>query len=280
MRLRPLELPGHGFREAEPLPYAPGSASDLARWHEGSAEADGAMPSFAGLCAGRDAEVRALCDAIEPLLDKPFAIFGFSNGALLGYLMVIELQRRGAPPPLRLMCACRGAPHTVRIRVDELTALMRLDDAATIEWAEQSGVLARKEVRRTEVSARFAPTTRSDMPLGILEAGTRVAEPPCNQLQSAPGTEARAANPPRLTSCPLTVLLGDEDAMWPSEVYGAHWLEVAGEAEGSLRHVTVRGAAHHQLQCWPRMREAAFAEVADGLALRASGPARETGRAE
>ena len=52
-----------------------------------------------------------MADAIEPYLDRPYAVFGYSMGALLGFELVRELRRRGAPMPEKLFVAARVAPQ-------------------------------------------------------------------------------------------------------------------------------------------------------------------------
>ena len=59
----------------------------------------------------------------------------------MGFLVAIELQRRGLPPPLRVFCSCRGAPHICSRPLEELKALYLMDDASTIAWAERAGEL-------------------------------------------------------------------------------------------------------------------------------------------
>ncbi len=58
-----------------------------------------------------DAAVAALADAIRPELDRPFALFGYSMGALLGFELARELRRRGAPLPDQVHVAARAAPQ-------------------------------------------------------------------------------------------------------------------------------------------------------------------------
>jgi medium-chain acyl-[acyl-carrier-protein] hydrolase len=49
--------------------------------------------------------------ALRPFLDRPFALFGYSLGALLAFEVVRELRRRGAPLPVCLFMAAMRAPH-------------------------------------------------------------------------------------------------------------------------------------------------------------------------
>jgi len=52
--------------------------------------------------------VRGIVSAIEPLLDKPYAFFGHSMGAVLAFEAARQLRTR---PPLRLFVSGREAPH-------------------------------------------------------------------------------------------------------------------------------------------------------------------------
>lgn len=53
----------------------------------------------------------ALHDALLPHLERPFAFFGHSNGALMAFELARALRRSGGPMPLRLFASGRGAPH-------------------------------------------------------------------------------------------------------------------------------------------------------------------------
>ncbi len=46
---------------------------------------------------------------VSPLLGKPYAIFGHSMGAVLGFLLAQKIIGLGLPPPLRLFCSGRSA---------------------------------------------------------------------------------------------------------------------------------------------------------------------------
>jgi medium-chain acyl-[acyl-carrier-protein] hydrolase len=53
----------------------------------------------------------ALVPALLPHLDRPFAFFGHSMGALVAFEVARTLARRGAPLPGRLFLSARRAPH-------------------------------------------------------------------------------------------------------------------------------------------------------------------------
>lgn len=104
------------------LPHAGGDTWMFADWHtalppsvdvcpirlpgRGSRIADPAIADLDGLVA-------ALVAGVDGLLDRPFAIFGHSMGALIGVALARALGReRGLAPVLLCAAACR-APHLI-----------------------------------------------------------------------------------------------------------------------------------------------------------------------
>jgi medium-chain acyl-[acyl-carrier-protein] hydrolase len=55
--------------------------------------------------------IAALTEALIPLLDKPFAVFGHSMGALVGHETVRSLRRRNARMPVHFFASGCFAPH-------------------------------------------------------------------------------------------------------------------------------------------------------------------------
>ncbi len=102
------------------FPYAGGGASIYRTWQE-------SLPLEVDVCPvqlpGRESRlreapfdrltplVRALAEALRPHMDLPFAFFGYSNGALIGFELARELRRRGARGPEHLFAAACPAPH-------------------------------------------------------------------------------------------------------------------------------------------------------------------------
>jgi Predicted thioesterase involved in non-ribosomal peptide biosynthesis len=76
--------------------------------------------------------VDAFLPYMLPLLDKPFALFGHSMGAIIAFEVVRALRRRGGPQPLHLFVSGRRAPqvpcrepHTFNLPDDEFTEELR-----------------------------------------------------------------------------------------------------------------------------------------------------------
>jgi surfactin synthase thioesterase subunit len=288
LEVRPVELPGHHDRKDEPLPLAPGSVScpsnfpdarllSSAPAHVSAADdASASQPAvgsasraLAAISAGRDALVSQMVDALVPLIDAPYAISGFSNGAILAYLIALELERRGAPPPLRLLCSGRGAPHLVTLTAAEIVRFASQTDEQMIQWAELAGVLPPAAVRGpVRISPLFAPVSRSGV-IGMFGVGVRqpAAEERLRDADVA-ATVRRdefyyAADAPRLQACKLIALLGDDDDMWPAGPFAEAWGEVAG-APG-FRAVRIAGVPHHQLMVHALVRHEIFAELAAAI---------------
>ncbi len=105
------------------FPYAGGGASVYRRWPAG-------LPASVEVCGlrlpgheGRFREpaftrltplVDALAEALLPALDRPFAFFGHSMGALIAFELARRLHRDGRPTPRHLFLSARAAPQLHR----------------------------------------------------------------------------------------------------------------------------------------------------------------------
>jgi surfactin synthase thioesterase subunit len=120
------------------LPYAGGGASIYRTWNV-------ERPSRIEVCPiqlpGREDRYRepaftsliglsrAITRELLPYLDKPFAIFGHSLGALLAFETARSLRHAQAPAPLALCLAAYPAPHVPSGRAP----IHQLPDTAFIE---------------------------------------------------------------------------------------------------------------------------------------------------
>ncbi|MGQ4807055.1 Linear gramicidin dehydrogenase LgrE [Candidatus Entotheonellaceae bacterium PAL068K] len=102
------------------FPYAGVGASIFRRWVEG-------LPVGVELCAiqlpGRESRLRetpfnrlaelgqALRPILRPYLDRPFALFGHSLGAWIGYELSRQLREHDGLAPAHLFVSGRRAPH-------------------------------------------------------------------------------------------------------------------------------------------------------------------------
>lgn len=102
------------------LPFAGGSAAAYASWQAAIDPRFEVVPVQLPGHGGRIREAplqsmtamaNALADAMAPRLDRPYAVFGHSMGALLGFETLRRLRARGAPAPVALCVSARRAPQ-------------------------------------------------------------------------------------------------------------------------------------------------------------------------
>ena len=175
------------------LSYAGGGASTFRTWAEH-------LPPEVEVCAvqlpGRESRlaepahrrvgplVAALGEALAPYLDRPFALFGHSMGALVAFELARHLRRTSAPPPSRLLLAAFRAPD----RPNPNIRIHHLPDEVFKVVLRSEGVPA-PVLRSEELMAAMLPTLRADFEL-------------CDSYEYA-------AEAP--LDCPFSVFGGDQD---------------------------------------------------------------------
>jgi medium-chain acyl-[acyl-carrier-protein] hydrolase len=197
------------------FPYAGGSASAFTRWPD-------LLPATVDVrpvqLPGRwnrmreapftrfDDLLRTLTQVLPPFLDRPFAFFGHSMGALLAFEMARHLQRAGLPQPLHLFVSGRRAPHLP----DTDLPPAGLDDEEFIAELRQLNGTPGEVLEHPELMNLLLPTIRADFDV-------------CRSYQYVAG-------PP--LACPLTVLGGVDDVesaddrldRWDQHTTGARML--------------------------------------------------------
>lgn len=119
-----------------------------------------------------DALVPALLDGIRTHLDRPFAIFGHSMGALIAFELARALRRHGMQEPLRLFLSGHRAPHLP----DRRPPLHALPDVEFWPALRKLGGTPDEVLAHEELMALVAPTLRADFQL--CETYTFREEPP------------------------------------------------------------------------------------------------------
>lgn len=100
----------------------------------------------------------AIVQALRPHLDRPYAIFGYSLGALLALEVARQLRREQRPLPVHLFVAARHAAH---LPSPHPTRYMRTDDELVDELRTMGGTPA--EVLENEEILKFLlPFLRAD----------------------------------------------------------------------------------------------------------------------
>jgi medium-chain acyl-[acyl-carrier-protein] hydrolase len=98
-----------------------------------------------------------VAEAMEPLLDRPFALFGHSVGAVVAFEVVRRLRARGLAPVHFIASACRAPqlPSRQRLHV--------LPDEEMLEGLRSRGGLSDEVLRERELVSLLLPALRADV---------------------------------------------------------------------------------------------------------------------
>jgi medium-chain acyl-[acyl-carrier-protein] hydrolase len=151
------------------LPYAGGAASVYREWQD-------ALPREIEVCAvelpGRgvrfndrpfdkmDALVPALVEGLLPLLDKPFALFGHSMGAVIAFELTRLLRERGRAP-VHLFPSAHRAPHLP----DDRDAIHGLAHREFLARVQELGGMPSSVLENEELLEIVVPILRVDFQL-------------------------------------------------------------------------------------------------------------------
>jgi medium-chain acyl-[acyl-carrier-protein] hydrolase len=163
------------------LPYAGGSASVFRTW-------PALLPTEIELCAiqlpGRESRlgepplvrlaslVQTLAQAIFPYCTMPFAVFGHSLGALVGFELIRQLRRERYPAPLQLFVSGQTAPQLG----DPDPPIHELPDPEFLQEIRRYNGTPEEVLRHAELMELLFPLLRADFALH--ETYTYVAEEP------------------------------------------------------------------------------------------------------
>jgi medium-chain acyl-[acyl-carrier-protein] hydrolase len=150
------------------LPHAGGGATTFRGWAD-------ALPEDVDVCLvqlpGRENRIReppfdaweplvhAMADAIEPLLDTPYAVFGHSTGAMLGFELARTLRAGGRPEPVHLFASGRPAPHLPRTS----RTTYHLPDDEIIRELRALGGVPDEVLEHRELMEFLLPLLRADL---------------------------------------------------------------------------------------------------------------------
>ncbi|HVB29716.1 MAG TPA: alpha/beta fold hydrolase [Terriglobia bacterium] len=165
------------------FPYAGSGAAIFRTWSEG-------LPSDVEVCPvqfpGRGTRlmetpftqisppVEALAQALAPLLGKPFAFFGHSLGALVGFELARQLRRQSGVQPVRLFVSADRAPQ-IPHRGRPIHALP--EEEFLGELRRLNGI-PKKVLEDVELMRIMLPVLRADF--AVYETYAYSTEPPLN----------------------------------------------------------------------------------------------------
>ena len=152
------------------LPFAGGGSTAFTAWKT-------QMPRDVDVCPvllpGRESRLREpairdmtelvgrLADGLQDLLDRPYALLGYSFGSTVAFELIRELRRRGRPLPLRLLVASRHAPH-----YPEPAPISHLPgDAFVAALQARYNAIPAQILADRELMAMFVPVLRADFAL-------------------------------------------------------------------------------------------------------------------
>ena len=102
--------------------------------------------------------VEELSQAIEPLLDRPYAFFGHSFGALVAFELARHLRRCGLPQPVTLFVSACKAPHLP----DTHPPIHTLPDVELLEALKGFNGISPELLRQPEVMDLLITVLRAD----------------------------------------------------------------------------------------------------------------------
>jgi medium-chain acyl-[acyl-carrier-protein] hydrolase len=129
--------------------------------------------------------VDALVQAMRPMLDRPFAFYGHSNGALVAYELARQVSLRLMRRPEFICLAAKRSPL-----LPPEAPLHRLPDAAFLDVVKSYGGTPDTVLQTPELLDLYLPILKADFALSEtyrLSASTRLAVP-CHLISGAHDT--------------------------------------------------------------------------------------------
>lgn len=172
------------------FPYAGGGASVFHTWAE-------KLPTTVEVCAvhlpGREIRlsespftrlsplVHTLTEALLPHLTTPFAFFGHSMGALIGFELARQLRRQHGPSPVHLFVSGREAPQLQSLE----PPIHALPEPQFIAELQRFNGTPKEVLEHPDLMQLLIPTLRADF--AVCETYTYASDAPIDCSISAFG---------------------------------------------------------------------------------------------
>lgn len=153
------------------FPFSGGSASSYASWRNWipeEIELFGVQPPGRAtrmaepLIAEMNELVEQVVSSMAPLLDKPFVLFGHSNGALMAFAVANRLMQMGGAAPVAIVLSAKTCP-TLEHRRERISTL---PDPEFIERLKLLNGTPQELLDNPEIMRFFFPALRADFALG------------------------------------------------------------------------------------------------------------------
>ncbi|MEV0370852.1 alpha/beta fold hydrolase [Streptomyces sp. NPDC050636] len=152
------------------LPYAGGTAGAFHGWANRlpadvelvAVQYPGRQDRFQEPCVEEMAPLAdRIAEALAPLLDRPFALFGHSMGAAVGYEVTLRLEARYRARPQHLFVSGHGSPLLPRGHTD----VHLRDEDSMLEWFGELGAMDPAVLADRELRPLVVPSLRADLRL-------------------------------------------------------------------------------------------------------------------
>lgn len=179
---RPKANPAAGVR-LFCFPYAGGTASLFRTWPDGLAPF---VEAYTAQLPGRGPRlsessftqltpmVEAIAEAIQPHLDRPYAFFGHSMGAMISFDLARLLRKLQVQQPLHLFVSGRRAPQWPETSRDTYD----LPEAEFVEELRRLNGTPREVLEHPELMQLMTPLLRADF--SVCQTYEYSPEPPLN----------------------------------------------------------------------------------------------------
>lgn len=179
--------------------------------------------------------VADLVAVLPPFLERPYALFGHSMGALIAFELARELARRSLPGPQHFFISGRRAPQ-----FPDADLLHALDDEAFRAGLKRFKGMSEKLFTNDKLMSFFLPTLRADFTL----------------------FETHRLEPAEPLSCPISIFGGRDDVEATPELLSGWREHTTGGSSMQLfpgDHFFLRGS-----------QEEVLAAIAEKLAQRST----------